>query len=152
MTSLVDTFAYPISVEGALRVPRSADEVWTLIGDLSGAGLIEGMVERVEVSGSGAGAIRSLVLPGDAGAVVERIEEYDAAQRYYIYRVIDSGPVDLASYLALVRVQPAGPGQSIASWISKGQAVDGKADEIRALLRGNIDVVFAGIRRHFGFE
>lgn len=152
MTRLADQFAYPISIEGALRVPRSADELWALLGDLSGAGLIEGMVERVEVVGEGAGAVRSLILPGGAGAVVERIEEYDPAERYYIYRVIDSGPIDLASYIAMVRAQPAGPGQSIASWISKGQAVDGKADEMRAILRGNIDVVFAGIRRHFGFE
>mgnify|MGYP001553389738 CR=1 FL=1 len=112
---------------------------------MEGAGLIEAV-------GEGAGEVHSLILPGGAGAVVERIEASDPAERYYIYRVIDSGPIDLASYIAMVRAQPAGPGQSIASWISKGQAVDGKADEMRAILRGNIDVVFAGIRRHFGFE
>jgi hypothetical protein len=151
MSPFADQFPRPVVTEGAMRAPLPAAAVWSLVGDLNGEGLAEGMVERVEVVGEGAGAIRTLHLPGGAGRVVERIEEYDAEELYYIYRVIDSGPVDLTNYLGLVKVQPAGPDACIVSWTSMCQAVDGKSDEIRAILRGNIDVVFAAIRKHFGF-
>lgn len=152
MSPFADQFPRPVVTEGAMRAPVPADKVWALVGDLRGEGLAEGMVERVEVEGDGPGAIRTLFLPGGAGRVIERIEEYDAAERYYIYRVIDSGPVDLTNYLGLVKVQPAGEDACIVSWISMCQAVDGKSEEMRGLLRGNIDVVFAAIRKHFGFS
>jgi hypothetical protein len=149
--TLADQFPRTALAEGAIRLPLDAHTVWGLVGDIGSMELAKGMIERMEVSGDGVGAIRTLHLPG-GGAVVERIEEYSAEDLYYVYRVLDSGPVDLTHHLGLIRVVPAGPGACIVSWNSMAQPCDGKREEIAALLRANIDLMFVGIRRHFGLD
>lgn len=148
MTSLAASFPRSIVVEGAIRLPVSADKAWSYVGDVGNADIAKGLVDRVEVKGSGVGAVRALHLPG-GGAVIERVEEYNDTDRHYVYQVIDSGPINLTNHLGLTKVQPAGADACIVSWISTGQPIDGHAEELRTILRGNIDLVFAAIKRHF---
>jgi Polyketide cyclase / dehydrase and lipid transport len=145
--SLRDQFERGVMCRHAVRLGADADAVWRLIGDIGSVAIAEGFIERIDVTGSGAGAVRTLHLR-DGSIVRERIEEYSAADRYYVYRGLDPGPFDFTHYLAMASVVTAGPGQCILSWTTTATAVDGKDAEIRALLDGNILSVFAATRRY----
>ena len=91
MVSLGDLFPRQVNCQRAVQLSVSADEAWAVVGDIGANVIGAGMIERVEVTGSGTGAVRVFHLPGGA-TVSERIEEYDPKNRYYIYRIVDSGP------------------------------------------------------------
>jgi hypothetical protein len=147
--SLFDQFPRGIVCRHAIRLPVDAGRAWALIGDIGDVRVGAEFVDRIEVEGSGVGAVRSLHIKG--GIVVrERIEEYSAEDRYYVYRVIDPGPLDFTHYLAMASVQPAGPHECIFMWITTATAVDGRHEEMRALLDGNIQRVFAAVKRELG--
>lgn len=145
---LRDRFHHSIVCEGAVRVAADADRVWALVGNIGDASLAKGFVDRVEVFGAGAGAVRHLHLPGGA-VIVERIEEYDAAERYYVYRVIDHGPTEFTRYLAMASVVRAGPGACLLSWVTMAQPLTGCDAAARAQLQGNIDFILHAVREHF---
>jgi len=147
--SLFDQFPRGIACRHAIRLPVDAGRAWALIGDIGDVRVGAEFVDCIEVEGSGVGAVRSLHIKG--GIVVrERIEEYSAEDRYYVYRVIDPGPLDFTHYLAMASVQPAGPHECIFMWITTATAVDGRHEEMRALLDGNIQRVFAAVKRELG--
>jgi hypothetical protein len=146
--SLADSFARPLHCQKAVRIPAPADAVWALVGNVGDETIGKGLVERIEVLGEGVGALRLLHLPG--GTVLrERIEDYNEADRYYVYRVIDAGPFNFTNYLALARVTSAGPDACILSWNTEAQAVSGFEDEVRAMLQGNIDHICNVLAEHF---
>lgn len=147
-SSLADGFARPLHCQKAVRLSAPADAVWALVGNIGDETIGKGLVERIEVIGEGVGALRLLHLPG--GAVLrERIEAYSEADRYYVYRVIDSGPFNFTNYLAMARVTPAGPDACILSWNTQAQAVCGFEDEMQAMLQGNIDYICSVLSEHF---
>jgi len=131
------------------RIPAGADQVWRVVGDLGSAVIGGGMIERVDVSGTGAGAVRRLILPG--GAVVEEaIEEYDADQRRYTYRMLDCGPLPMGRYLGVAEVFAAGPDGSILSWTAMADPVEIDTEALRTMLQHNLDTVVATVAAHFG--
>ena len=52
------------SVKVSERVDASADAVWALFRDFGGVQRFSPAIEKVEVSGSGIGAVRTLSVPG----------------------------------------------------------------------------------------
>lgn len=131
------------------RIPASADQVWGVVGDLGSAVIGGGMIERVEIRGSGAGAVRRLVLAGGA-AVEEVIEEYDADQRRYTYRMLDGGPLPMCRYLGVAEVFAAGPEGSILSWSAAADPVEIDFEALRAMLQHNLDTAVGSVAAHFG--
>ena len=148
--SLADGFTRPIHCWNAVRLKASADTVWKIIGDLSDTTIVEGLLDSIHVTGQGVGAVRAVELPGGAGTIRERIEEYSSTDRYYVYRGIDSGPLDFTNYLAVARVTPAGSDSSILSWNTVAQAVGGSEDQVRCMLQGNIDHICSVLSAKFG--
>ena len=146
--SLADGFVRPLHCQKAVRLPAPADAVWALVGNIGDETIGKGLVERIEVIGDGVGALRLLHLPG-GGLLHERIEEYSETDRYYVYRVIDSGPLNFTNYLAMARVTPAGPDACILSWNTQAQAVSGFEDQTQAILQGNIDYICMVLTEHF---
>ncbi len=146
--SMRELFPRSIVCEGAARIPVSADRVWALVGNVGDVTLAKAFVDKIELVGSGVGAVRQLHLPGGA-VICERIEEYNAAERYYVYRVIDQGPTNFTHHLALTQVVPAGRDACILSWITTAQPVGGHCEEVRAQLQGNIDFVLKGVQEYF---
>ncbi len=146
--SFADAFPRALHCRKAIRLPVAADAVWALIGNVGDETIGKGLVEKIEVIGEGVGALRLLYLPG--GAVLrERIEAYSDADRYYVYRVVDSGPFDFTNYLAMARVTPAGPDACILSWNTLADAVSGTEDAVRAMLQANIDHICDVLAKHF---
>jgi hypothetical protein len=148
-TTMFDQFPRGIVCRQATRLPVSADRAWSLIGDFGDARVGSEFVDRIDVEGSGPGAVRTLHIKGGA-RIRERLEEYSDADRHYVYRGVDPGPFDFTHYLAMASVQPAGPRERIVLWITTATAVDGRHDEMRQLLDSNIQMVFAAVRRELG--
>jgi hypothetical protein len=145
-TTLFDRFPREIVCRHATRLSVEADRAWSLIGNFGDVRVGSEFIDRIDVEGSGCGAVRTLHVKGGI-TLRERLEEYSDADRYYVYRVIDPGPLDLTHYLAMAAVQPAGPRECILTWITTATAIDGRCDEMRKLLDDNILRVFAAVRR-----
>jgi len=146
--SLRDLFPRSVVCQGAVRVAASADDVWSMVGNVSDVSIAKSFIERIETRGHGVGAIRDLHL-GGGHVISERIEEYNDADRYYVYRVVDQGPTSFGHHLAMTQVMPAGHGQCIVTWITMAQPVTGCDAEVRTMLQGNIDAVLSLVKEHF---
>jgi hypothetical protein len=148
MTSFIDLFPRQVSCLRAAMLPVSADEAWKVIGDIGSEVMSAGMVERVETSGTGTGALRTYHLPG--GAVIkERIEEHDPQERFYVYRILDAGPMPMVRYLGLAQVTPAGAHSSIVSWSAMADSLDGDVNGLRAMLDANLAHAVGALAEHF---
>jgi hypothetical protein len=149
MLSLADLLPRRVHCQQALWLDVDADALWAVVGDLGSLVPAGGMVERIELEGAGAGAVRTFHLPGGP-RIVERIEDHDPALRRYVYRILDSGPLPIANYLGVAQVAPAGPGAAILSWSAMADPVRGDAEALRAMLQANLETAVRSIAAHFG--
>lgn len=149
MNQLRDMFPRAVTARHATRLSRSAEAVWREIGEFGETILSQGMVERIEVEGEGSGMHRILHFAGGA-AVREALVERSEDERYYVYRVVDAGPVDIVHQIGMGQVIPAGPDQCILSWMTAGNPVDGATDQLQAMLDAIVQGACANARRHFG--
>jgi hypothetical protein len=143
-----DFFPRQVVARHSTFINASAEQVWRIVGDVGSNVVGAGLIERIEVIGSGTGAVRRLYLHG--GAIVEeRIEHYDDQGRRYIYRITDAGPTGLARYLGLVEVIGAGEVKSILSWTAMADPVGIDAKALQAGLDGNVSHAVEAVARHF---
>jgi mxaD protein len=146
--SLFDQFPRTIVCTGATRIAAPADEVWKIVGNVGDTSLASDFIEKAELLGSGVGAVRHLHVKG--GFIVsERVEEYNDVDRYYVYRVIDHGPLPFTHHLGTAKVTVAGPKECILSWITTAMAVDGHDADVKQMLQSNIDLSLAAVRKRF---
>lgn len=89
------------------------DAVWRLVGDFADDSWT-GVPIRCE--GSGAGAVRTVAMPG--GDVVERCDERDEEARRLAYTVVDGNPFPVTSCSGEVRVVEAGSASEVHWTIS----------------------------------
>ena len=101
-----------VTVELTHEVGAEPSRVWAVIGDPGLAMLVPALVDRVDVSGAGVGAERTLYFPQGAGAVKERIIARDDAAMTYTYSVIDFGPVPWLECTGIWSVRATGHGHS----------------------------------------
>ena len=147
MTLAADLFPRDASVRRSVLVPVSADAAWAAVGQLDSMVPAGDLIERVELDGSGEGAIRTYHL-AIGGSVVERIEHYDGAERLYVYRILDAGPLPMRRYLGMAAVTPEGPGQSRIAWHAMADSLDGETAALTAMLEGSIAQALGAFAAH----
>lgn len=142
-----DVFPRQVAVRRSVTVPVPAGVAWRAVGQLDS--LVPGgdMIERVELNGEGEGAIRTYHL-AIGGTVVERIERYDPAERIYVYRILDFGPLPMRRYLGMAAVAPASVDQSRISWHAMADSVDGDTAALAAMLEGSIGQALGAFAAH----
>jgi hypothetical protein len=131
-----------------VRIAASADAVWAVVGDLASLVPGGGMVERIDVEGEGAGAIRTFHLPGGA-TVVERIESHDPARRCYSYRILDSGPLPFADYVGAAEVNADGPHACLLSWSATVAPAGVDVGTLRTMVEANLNGALRMVAAHF---
>jgi hypothetical protein len=131
-----------------IRIEAAAEDVWAVVGDLASLVPGGGMVERIEVDGEGADALRTFHLPGGA-RVVERIESHDPASRRYSYRIIDSGPLPFADYVGAAEVKADGPGACILVWSADAAPAGVDAAMLRTIVQANLNGALLAVAAHF---
>lgn len=86
-------------------VPASAPAVWDVVGDFGGLAHWHPAVAESRAEGTGPGALRRLTLR-NGDVLVERLEEYNDGERYYVYSLIE-GALPVRDYYATLRVRAA---------------------------------------------
>ena len=136
-------------VEMAKRFEAGADEVWALVGDFGGTKLTGGYVQKVDVQGSGTGALRTYHLSPEIGVgyVVERLERLCERDRVLEYSMVDNGPVPWTEYRGRISVTACGPDACIVMLRTQFFPVGMEPEACVALSRGNIGKYFENIRQ-----
>ncbi|HUE78755.1 MAG TPA: SRPBCC family protein [Sphingomicrobium sp.] len=142
-----DLFPRQVTVQRIITVATPADAAWAVVGQLDSKVLEGDLVERVEIDGSGEGAIRTYHLAG-GGRVIERIERYNNADRLYIYRILDVGPLPMVRYLGLAQVTPAGPNRCHIGWHVMADPIDGDTAVLTAMLEATVGQALQAFANH----
>lgn len=137
-----------IRCRDTVRIGASAEAVWAVVGDLASLVPGGGIVERIDVDGEGAGAIRTFHLPGGA-TVVERIESHDPAARLYSYRILDSGPLPFADYVGAAEVTADGAERCILAWSADAVPAGVDPATLRAIVEANLTGALRAVAAHF---
>ena len=144
-----------IRVERTTMIPVPASVAWDVLGDFSLREIAQGICTRVEVTGWGPGAVRTMYIAGTWGdgytggaevRVQERLETRDDAERCMSYRLIDAGPLPFADYVGTARVVAAGPDGCIAVMTSAFVPIELDNEAAAALSRGSIDLALENLR------
>lgn len=138
-----------IRVERAIRIEAPVDLAWQVLGDFTLGEFLEGICTRVIVDGAGIGAVRTMFLEPKLGGsyVKERLESFDANDRYMSYRMVDSGPVPFGDYLGSIRVTPAGSEACVVVMTASFVPVEIEDEAARAISVTNITTALANARK-----
>ena len=121
-------------VEADVAVPVEA--LWAVLTDFAHPQRLASSITECTVQGEGEGAVRCVV--SDRGLVIhERLVECDAAERRFVYQVLDRGDMPFAgvtAYRARVLLTPLGIDLTRVSWIAEGE-VEGPRGAVTAFLR-----------------
>jgi carbon monoxide dehydrogenase subunit G len=136
-----------VTVKVSERIEASADRVWELFRDFEGIQRFTSGFEKVEMSGSGIGAVRTITLPGGA-ALQERLEAFDDRGRKLQYAIV-GGPIPVANYLATIEVKDEGKACRI-DWSSQLEPKGISEEQARNLIEGVYKGGIAGVKKALG--
>jgi len=137
-----------VSVKVSERVEATADRVWDLFRDFGAVQRFSAGIEKVEVTGSGIGAVRTLGLPGGT-SLQERLEAFDDRGRRLQYAIV-AGPIPVSNYLATIEVRDEGPQACRIDWSSHFEPKGISDDQGRALIEGVYKGGIAGVKKALG--
>lgn len=136
-----------VSVKVSERVETTADRVWELFRDFGGIQRFSAGIEKVEVSGSGIGAVRTLSLPGGL-SLQERLEAFDDRGRRLQYAIV-AGPIPVSNYLATIEVKDEGKACRI-DWSANFEPKGISDDQARGMIEGVYKGGIAGVKKALG--
>lgn len=136
-----------VSVKVSERVEAPAEQVWALFRDFGGVQKFSAGIEKVEVTGSGIGAVRTLSLPGGL-SLQERLETFDDRGRRLQYAIV-AGPIPVTGYLATIEVKDEGKACRV-DWSSHFEPKGISDDQGRAMIEGVYKGGIAGVRKALG--
>ena len=136
-----------VSVKVSERVEASAEKVWELFRDFGGIQRFTSGFEKVEVTGSGIGAVRTITLPGGA-LLQERLEAFDERSRRLQYAIV-AGPIPISNYLATIEVKDEGKACRI-DWSANFEPKGISDDQARAMIEGVYKSGIAGVKKALG--
>jgi carbon monoxide dehydrogenase subunit G len=136
-----------VTVKVSERVEAPAERVWELFRDFGGIQRFSSGFEKVEVSGSGIGAVRTITLPGGA-ALQERLEAFDDRGRKLQYAIV-GGPIPVSGYLATIEVKDEGAACRI-DWSSQFEPKGISDEQARGMIEGVYKGGIAGVRKALG--
>ncbi|MBK6656943.1 MAG: SRPBCC family protein [Proteobacteria bacterium] len=121
---------YKVSVERTLDMPRK--HVFDLLVEFGGLEkILPDMIESLEVTGSGLGALRKVNLKG-GGTVVERLDAaFDG--RLFAYTITFNDKMPFENYCAVVTLEDTGA-KTRAVWSSNWDAKGVSEAEVKTML------------------
>uniref|UniRef100_UPI00333E1CE5 SRPBCC family protein n=1 Tax=Castellaniella defragrans TaxID=75697 RepID=UPI00333E1CE5 len=109
----------PKKIDEQVIITVPPDQVWKILGDFGGMAQWHPSVARSTASdGNNVGSERVLEINGEQ--LTESLDEYDAHEHSYSYRLMDENvkALPVSSYFASIQVQPEGDG-SVVTWIGR---------------------------------
>lgn len=126
--------AYSVLVERTIAKPRA--KVFEALMDFGGIGkLLPDAIESCTLEGNGIGSCRHIVLKGQPGKVVERLEAaYDG--HLFSYSIVAECPLPLDNYHAVVTLEDAPNGGCYVAWGSNWVAKGAPEADVKGMLSG----------------
>jgi hypothetical protein len=129
----------------------SAATVWALLADF---GAIERwwptegplLIERVEIEGEGIGMVRHITNRGVVGAVSERLDRLDSAQRLLQLSILGPPPTRTAWYQATGRLVELEDGGCRLDYESEFTAPRGRENQVRDGILAAYRAMFKGLQ------
>ena len=137
-----------VSVKVSERIEAGADAVWDLFRDFGGIQRFSAGIEKVEVTGSGIGAVRTISVPGGV-QLQERLEAFDDRGRRLQYAIV-GGPIPVTGYLATIEVKDEGSKACRIDWSSHFEPKGISDDQARAMIEGVYKGGIAGVKKALG--
>lgn len=137
--------AYSVLVERTIAKPRAT--VFAALMDFGGLDkYLPDAIESISLEGSGIGCRRHIVLKGQPGKVVERLEAaYDG--HLYSYSIVAESPLPLDHYHAVVQLEDAPNGGTYIAYGSNWVATGAPEADVKALLAGLYNAIIDGIAK-----
>jgi len=134
---------YKVLVERTLPMPRR--QVFDLLVQFGGLEkILPDMIERIDLTGSGIGALRSVKLK-NGGTVVERLEiAHD--ERVFAYSITYNDAMPFKDYCAVVTLAHEGGGTR-AAWGSNWNPDGASEEEIKTMLNGLYATLLEGLHK-----
>ncbi len=135
--------AYSVMVERTIALPRA--KVFACLMDFGGIlKLLPDSLESCTLEGNGIGAVRTIVLKGTPGTVVERLDgAYDG--HYFSYSILGECPLPLTAYHAVVMLEDAADGGTFvryaSNWLAKGAPEAEVVGMLTGLYNGIVDAI-----------
>ena len=136
-----------LHVKVSERIEAPAERVWELFRDFGGIQRFTPGLEKVEVSGSGIGAVRTISVPGGV-KLQERLEAFDDHGRKLQYAIV-GGPIPVTSYLATIAVHDEGQACRI-DWSSQFEPQGISEAQARGMIEGVYRGGIAGVKKALG--
>ncbi len=135
--------AYSVLVERTVAVPRS--KVYAALVDFGGLDkFLPDAIESIALEGSGIGCCRHIVLKGQPGKVVERLEAtYDG--HLFSYSIVADSPLPLDHYHAVVQLEDAPNGGTYIAYGSNWVAKGAPEAEVKTMLAGLYNAIIDAI-------
>ena len=127
------------------EVGVSADALWELVRDFGNVPWIPGGDEAT-VEGAGVGMVRALM----GGAVRERLESIDEAEKQLGYTIDEGLPVPATDYHATMTVESAGADRAVLTWSCTWEPKGATEAEVGAQFEGLYTTMIGWIREHLG--
>jgi hypothetical protein len=130
-------------VERTIALPRA--KVFATLMDFGGIiKLLPDAIESCVLKGEGIGALRTIVLKGAPGTVVERLDgAYDG--HYFSYSIVAECPLPLDHYHAVVMLEDATDGGCFirygSNWVAKGAPEADVVAMLTGLYNGIVDAI-----------
>lgn len=139
-----------------MEMAAPADRVWELASDFGGIGQWVAVIATVKIVKGGnnaPGTARHIVIQG-GGAIDEELLAWDASQRHYRYRIIES-VLPVSEYTADFRVDASGADRCTVTWSGRFKRKDtgpnpgARADDAaaRKAIAGVYDGGLAGLKQ-----
>ena len=137
-----------VSVKVTERIETTADAVWELFRDFGGIQRFSPGIEKVEVTGAGIGAVRTIRLPGGV-SLQERLEAFDDRGRRLQYAIV-GGPIPVSSYLATIEVKDEGARTCRIDWSSQFEPKGIGDEQAHRMIEGVYKSGIAGVKKALG--
>ena len=134
---------YKVLVEKVLDMPRK--KVFDILVQFGGLEkILPDMIESLELTGSGLGALRTVKIKG-GGTVIERL---DAAfdERLFAYTITFNDIMPFENYCAVVTLEDAG-NKTLARWGSNWDAKGTSEEEIKGMLTTLYGTLLDGLHK-----
>lgn len=137
--------AYSVLVERTLAVPRA--KVFAALMDFGGINkLLPDAIESCTLEGNGIGSCRHIVLKGQPGKVVERLEAaYDG--HLFSYSIVAESPLPLDNYHAVVQLEDAPNGGCYIAWGSNWVAKGAPEADVKGMLSGLYNAIIDALAK-----
>jgi carbon monoxide dehydrogenase subunit G len=137
-----------LPIMASVEVSCPAARLWSMVGKFSGFDAFIPTLKRIEVTGSGVGALRTKFFH-DGNCVVEQLNSYDEQAMHMTWTTIYN-TLGVARLWAAIQVQALGAQRSRVTWTIIAEPVDAAQAGFEQFVQNFADSALENVRQLLG--